>query len=268
MNEHIVKNYWENKHPGLKRNKHVVGTKIFFNEMEKERYGSIFQYKYIKEKSEFNKYKNKKVLEIGIGFGTEILQYARNGAKVYGIDLTNSAIRMSNKRFKLENLTGIFQQANFKNLPYKDNTFDLVTSFGVLHHSKETQQGINEIYRVLKPGGRFIIMLYHKGFKYYFMKLFFHGVLRGEILKYSSQQIVSRHSENFGNCPLTKVYNRKEAKKMFSRFKQLEMECFRLDDHFRINGKIFSITKFLLPWKIYRIVENKLGWNMLIKGYK
>ena len=111
-------------------------------------------------------------------------------------------------------------------------------------------------------------MIYHKGFKYYFMKLFFHGVLKGEYLKYSSQEIVSRHSENFGDCPLTKAYNRKEARKMFSKFKDLEMAGYRLDDHFAVGGKIFSLTKFLLSKRWYRGLENRWGWNLFIKGNK
>ena len=137
-----------------------------------------------------------------------------------------------------------------------------------MHHSKETQQGIDEMFRVLKPDGRFIVMLYHKGFKYYIKKLFYHGVLRGEYLKYSSQQIVSKHSENYGDCPLTKAYSRKQIRKMFSKFRKLEMTGYRLDDHFYLNGKIFSPTKFFLPKFLWRPIENRGGWNLLIKGNK
>jgi ubiquinone/menaquinone biosynthesis C-methylase UbiE len=262
----IVRNYWETRHPGLKGNQYSVGTPEFFNEVEQKRYNIL--YRYIKKESEFKEYKGKKVLEIGVGFGTEIINYARNGANVFGIDLTYNAIKMTNKRFKQENLKGTFKQANFKNLPFRDCSFDLVVSWGVLHHSKETQQGINEIFRVLKPGGRFIIMLYHKGFKYYIKKLFYHGVLRGEYLKSSSQQIVSKHSENNGDCPLTKAYNRKEIRKMFSKYRKLEMTGYRLDDHFYWGGKIFSPIKFFLPKCLWRPIENRWGWNLLIKGNK
>ena len=200
--------------------------------------------------------------------GPTFLQYAKHGANVHGIDLTENAVKLTSDRFKQNKLNGVFKTASFSKIPFKDSTFDMVYSFGVLHHSEETQEGINEVFRVLKPGGNIIIMLYHKGFKYYIRKLFLYGVLKGEFLKYSSQDIINRHSEDFGNCPMTKAYNRNEASKMFCNYDNIKFSVYRLDDNFRIFGKDISLSMFIFPKRIYRYLENKFGWNLIIKANK
>jgi ubiquinone/menaquinone biosynthesis C-methylase UbiE len=268
VKQSTVKNYWEDKSPGLKHSEHDTGSEDFFTDVEKERYSDQFKYKYLPQVAKFNSFKGKDVLEIGVGLGTDILQYAKHGANVHGIDLTENAVKLTSDRFKQNKLNGVFKTASFSKIPFKDSTFDMVYSFGVLHHSEETQEGINEVFRVLKPGGNIIIMLYHKGFKYYIRKLFLYGVLKGEFLKYSSQDIINRHSEDFGSCPMTKAYNRNEASKMFCNYDNIKFSVYRLDDNFRIFGKDISLSMFIFPKRIYRYLENKFGWNLIIKANK
>ena len=121
---------------------------------------------------------------------------------------------------------------------------------------------------MLKPGGQLIVMLYHKGFKYYVRKLFLYGVLRAEFLRLSPQEVVNRHSEDFGGSPLTKVYSRGQARKMLAQFEQLSLNCYRLDDYILVKGRPFSISRTLLPSAIYRFIENAAGWNLIIRGVK
>jgi len=263
-----VRQYWENRLPGTKSASKEVGTPEFFKELEEKRYNSEFNYKYFKRIAEFDQHPNEKVLEVGTGLGTDILQYAKGGADVYGIDLTENAVKLTRKRFEQESLKGNFYQANFVSLPFEDNFFDVVCSFGVLHHSEETQQGIDEIYRVLKPGGKAIILIYHKGFKYYIRKLFLHGIIRGEYFKYSTQEIINHHTEEYCSSPLTKVYSKKEAAVLFKKFCNLSFDCYRLDDYFYLNNKRVSLAKFLLPKILYRKIEKKMGWNLIIKAQK
>jgi len=263
-----VRDYWESRSPGLKHSQEDVGSPAFFAAVEHERYSDIFKYAYLKDIVGFDQHSGEKVLEIGVGLGTDILQFARAGSDVHGIDLTARAVELTNQRFEQEGLTGHFQQASFTALPFEGNTFDVVYSFGVLHHSTETEQGIAEVLRVLKPGGQLIVMLYHKGFKYYVRKLFLYGVLKGEFLKRSPQEIVNRHSEDFGSSPLTKVYSRGQARKMFAEFEQLALDCYRLDDYVPFRGRPFSLARTILPPRLYRAVENAAGWNLIIRGTK
>jgi ubiquinone/menaquinone biosynthesis C-methylase UbiE len=94
--------------------------------------------------------------------GIDLVELAKRGIEVIGIDLTEKAIDLACKHFKEKKLQAKFKVANAESLPFKNEEFDLVYSFGVLHHTPNTQKAIDEIFRVLKPGGGAYIMLYHK----------------------------------------------------------------------------------------------------------
>lgn len=263
-----VRRYWESRSPGLTHSRAPVGSPEFFAEVERERYGDPFKYAWLPEVAEFDRHAGQRVLEVGVGLGTDILQYARAGARVSGIDLTDRAVALTRERFRQEGLEGDFRRASFTDIPWPDDTFDLVYSFGVLHHSEQTQEGIDEIHRVLRPGGRAIVMLYHRGFKYWVRKLFWYGVVHGELLHSSPQEIVNRHSETFGNCPLTRVFSRRQAARMFARFADVRMSAWRLDDYVYVGGRMVSPAQRLLPARAYRWLEDRWGWNLVIKATK
>ena len=106
--------------------------------------------------------KRKKVLEIGTGNGADGVMFALNGAIYTGVDLTEAALEASRKHFELLGLSGVFQKENAEHLSFSDESFDMVYSHGVLHHTPHPQAAIDEVYRVLRPGGRATVMLYHK----------------------------------------------------------------------------------------------------------
>ena len=93
----------------------------------------------------------------------EKMLVAKAGADYTGIDLTEAAIELARKRFALSQLNGEFRVSDAENLDFDDASFDLVYSHGVLHHTPDIEAAVREIYRVLKPGGRAIVMLYHRG---------------------------------------------------------------------------------------------------------
>ena len=116
----------------------------------------------------FAEAKGKKVLEIGIGNGADAAMFALNGGLYTGADLTEAALAATRRHFEVLGLPGEFQKENAEELTFSDNAFDIVYSHGVLHHTPNTQKAIDEVYRVLQPGGRAIVMLYHKhSFNYY-----------------------------------------------------------------------------------------------------
>src|SRR6266699_3450587 len=113
--------------------------------------------------ADFRSARGLKVLEIGCGLGTDGAQFAEAGADYTGVDLTEAAVELARRRFELFSLPGKFQTADAENLAFADDSFDLVYSHGVLHHTPETEKAIQEIHRVLRPGGRAVVMLYHRG---------------------------------------------------------------------------------------------------------
>src|SRR5262245_57560621 len=118
--------------------------------------------------------KGKSVLEIGTGNGADAAMFALNGATYTGVDLTETALEATRNHFEVLGLTGSFQTGNAEQLSFPNETFDWVYSHGVLHHTPNPQRAIDEVWRVLKPNGRAIIMLYHKhSFNYYLRIMFY-----------------------------------------------------------------------------------------------
>ena len=241
---------------------------LFFNELAYKRY-NVF-YKYLKSEAEFEYHRNEKVLEIGVGIGTDLISYAKNGAKVSGIDLSQEAINLTTKHFqtlglKADNLL----IADAENLPFEENYFDLVYSFGVLHHTPDTYKAVSEILRVLKPQGKFIVMLYRKGWKHYLKRLLINGLFKGQLFKYGYQETINKNTEVKGNSPLTIIFKKSEIKRMFAVANKVTIEKHRL-------GEFFDYAPYetiKLPAFITRIfylfgLEKLLGENYIIKGYK
>jgi len=117
----------------------------------------------------FDDGKDKDVLEIGCGNGVDGVMWAKAGARYTGVDLTEAAVGATKTHFECLGLEGTFQQENAQGLSFDDASFDIVYSHGVLHHTPEPERAFDEVFRVLKPGGRAVLMLYHKSsFNYHF----------------------------------------------------------------------------------------------------
>lgn len=127
---------------------------------------------------------NKKVLEIGVGCGSNSQYLAEYSSDYTGIDLTEYAIGCTRKRLASLNLPGIVLQMDAEHLEFDDNSFDFIWSWGVIHHTSNTENAVNEISRVLRPGGRLITMVYHQSFwNTYVREALFYGILKGWFFK-------------------------------------------------------------------------------------
>ena len=146
------------------------------------------------EFAEFPKFKGKRTLEIGVGLGADHQKLAEHGAILSGIDLTPRAINHTKRRFELMGLNSQLQIADAENLPFEDNSFDAVYSWGVLHHSPDTQKAVNEVYRILKPGGLAKIMIYNKHSLILLALKLWHNQGMLELRYYQKQMIKNLHS--------------------------------------------------------------------------
>ena len=106
------------------------------------------------ETMEFGQHAGKDLLEIGGGMGTDLLQFAKHGARVTDVDLSSGHLELAKENFKLRGLDGRFVHHDAERLPFEDASFDVVYSNGVLHHTPNTRNVVQEIRRVLRPGGR------------------------------------------------------------------------------------------------------------------
>lgn len=225
---------------------------------------------YIAEFAAFQNCSGKEVLEIGVGLGADHQRFAEAGAVLTGIDLTARAIRHTASRFEALGLASRLQVADAENLPYSDNTYDLVYSWGVLHHSPDTQKAIDEVYRVLKPGAQARIMIYHKYSMVGYMLWLRYALLRLRPLT-SLARIYAEHLES----PGTKAYTVAEAREMLSQFSHTKIETvlthgdlLKSEAGQRHRGVALSLAKAIWPRALIRRLLPTSGLFMLITATK
>ncbi len=270
MNETIdykaqAKKQWNNDPCGaVYAQEFAQGTKEFYEKVEAHRY--IEYAPWIKKNVPFSAFDKKKVLEIGAGLGTDLLQFARAGAVCTDLDLSETHLELAQKRFELYGFTGTFLLGDAENLPFDNNSFDGVFANGVLHHTPDTQKAIDEVHRILKPDGIAMIMLYHKqSFFYWYHLVFGKGIIGGFYRRgFSTQDLLNRfveHTES-GAVPLVKCYTKAECKQMFSKFKSIDIKVCQFT-----KADIPYIGKWM-PQSIIDTLGSVIGWNLYITAVK
>jgi SAM-dependent methyltransferase len=155
----------------------------------------------------------KDVLEVGCGMGTHAALLARSGARLTAIDLTERAVEATRRRFETFGLAGRIQRADAEAMPFPDASFDLVWSWGVIHHSSRFEACLAEVARVLRPGGRLMLMVYNRPSIVYYVNCgLIRGVLLGQLLGRSLHQIYVDSSDGF----YARVFDRRELAGLLS----------------------------------------------------
>lgn len=270
-----VRDFWD-KNPMRYITAKTLGTKEFFDDIDDyfyEAHSFGHDTKPIFSKLiDYSELKGRKVLEIGCGMGTMLEQFASHGADVAGIDLTPTAVEMTKKRFELRGLMGTIQEGDAENLEFPDASFDFVFSWGVIHHTPDTQKAVEEIYRVLRPGGKASVMIYHKNsIFYYYHVLFKKGVLMLEFLKHSKQKILNRYTDaaDVGGTPLSKVYSKSEARELFGDFQDVQFRVFGMaGEAENIPFGRFPVAKWVVPKAIREKISRRYGWFLYITAKK
>jgi SAM-dependent methyltransferase len=239
------------------------GTREFFDAIERHRYTEYAPW--MPAVMGFNDFAGARLLEVGCGMGTDLLQFARGGAKVTGVDLTPRSIEISRQHLAVYGERGDFAITDGESLPFADESFDVVYSNGVLHHTPDTAGAVREVHRVVRPGGQARVMLYHRGSAAYWGDIILrHGVLHGELLKHSPEDIMSKYVEfnESGGRPLVKVYSRRQARQLFSMFREVKVQVEQLT-----RSELFFLGK-LVPEKIFQGLRRSVGWNVIITARK
>jgi SAM-dependent methyltransferase len=286
-----VRAFWQAHPCGTKFSDAAVGSRRFFERVEEHRYQTEW---HIPAAAGFDEARNLRVLEIGCGLGTDGAQFARAGAIYTAVDLTDAAIELARRRFELENLPGEFRVADAENLDFADESFDVVYSHGVLHHTPDTRRAVREVHRVLRPGGRAVVMLYHRDSYNYRVNI---GVLRragarllqsegglklahrltGEpiasLREHAAQlrqdagqylapeEFLNRNTDGAGN-PLARVYSRREARELFKDFARVDLAV-----HF-LNKRWLPIVGAILPRSLETRLAARWGWHLWIYARK
>lgn len=225
---------------------------------------------FIEPFADFSAYRGKKVLEIGVGLGADHQRFAEGGAILTGIDLTERAVEHARRRFEAFGLHSDLQVGNAEQMPFSDDTFDLVYSWGVLHHSADTPRAVREVLRVLKPGAEAKVMIYHKHSLVGYMLWARYALVAGRPLT-SLDQIYAEHLES----PGTKAYTREGARALFAGFEAIEVETHLTHGDLlssgagqRHRGPLLTAARALWPRKLLRRVLPGHGLFLTVRARK
>lgn len=225
---------------------------------------------YILEFAGFDDAQDKRVLEIGVGLGADHQRFAQAGAELYGIDLTERAVEHTRRRLAAFGLTSQLATGDAENLDFPDKSFDLVYSWGVLHHSPETSKAVAEVYRVLKRGGGARVMIYHTWSLVGLMLWIRYALLRLRPT-ISLKEIYAGYLES----PGTKAYSFGEARRLFDAFSEVNIRTVLTHGDLlesgagqRHQGAMLSIARKIWPRWFIRQFFPKAGLFMLIEARK
>ena len=155
-----ITRYWNHRIHDLEMTDHPVGTKAFFDDLDDYRFDKLH---YLPKVVDFSAFRGQRLLEVGCGIGTDLVRFAKGGARVTGVDLAQTAIDLARKNFELNGVAAEeLRVANGEALPYPDSAFDVVYGHGVIQYTSDAPQLIREMHRVLKPGGTGIFMVYNR----------------------------------------------------------------------------------------------------------
>ncbi len=225
----------------------------------------------------FENARGKKVLEVGLGVGSDLLSWARAGADVCGVDLTEASVNLIRRRLDAEGLHARVIVGDAENLPFEDGQFDIFYSWGVLHHTPDTERALRQAWRVLKPGGALKLMLYHYPSVFAYLVWMLYGPLWGNLA--SPRRVVFDHVES----PGTKSFTEDEVREMLARtaggglapqsikvrphLASSDLLTFELSEKYR--GRKWQIIRRIYPRNlIKRFMGDRYGFFMTVEAVK
>jgi SAM-dependent methyltransferase len=241
-----VRDFWEEEPCGTEHAAAPEGSAEFFAEVERVRNELD---PYIARFADFEGSRGKRLLEIGIGAGTDFIRFVRAGAVATGVDLTEHAVKLVRRRLELEGLTAEVRTADAENLPFEDESFDRVYSWGVLHHTPNTSRSVLEAIRVLRPGGDLCVMLYARYSWISYGMWVRHALLAGRPWR-SLSDVLAAYMESEG----TKGFTKHELRQMFTGVDDLLID------------KVLTTYDRQMAGPLARVTGNRLGWNLVVRG--
>jgi SAM-dependent methyltransferase len=284
------RSFWTAYQPGTRGASVPVGSPEFFEQVEARRYALEPD---IPEIVGFERWGGRDVLEAGCGIGTDAVQFVRSGARYTGIDFSPTALDLAGRRPELRDARLV--QGSVVELPFPDDSFDLVYSNGVIHHLPQTSQAIAEFHRVLRPGGTAIVMVYHRAsLNFYVSIMIVRRLLASALLVRGADELVSRvtgepievlhghrellsrhgtryltdpglflsHNTDGPGNPLSKVYTARNVRRAFARFAAVQT-------HVRfLNLRAYPFGERLERLPASRWLGRRAGWHLWISAVK
>jgi SAM-dependent methyltransferase len=262
-----VRQYWDRRPCNIRHSPQPVGTRAYFDEVEARKY---FVEPHLPRFAEFERWRGKKVLEIGCGIGTDTVNFARHGAAVTAMDLSANSLEIARQRVEVY---GLQERVRFFSGSAEEltsfvpkQTYDLIYSFGVIHHTPHPERVLDQVRQYAATGSTLKLMVYHRySWKVLWIVL---GYGRGQFWR--TTELVARNSEAESGCPVTYTYSRREAQRL------VESRGFRVSDLFVDHIFPYRIANYVqyryvkawpwswLPQSAFRWLEKRFGWHLCL----
>jgi SAM-dependent methyltransferase len=283
-----VESFWNAKPCDSDRSTRPEGTREYFNEIERDRYALQ---DHILDVIGWTSWTGKKVLEIGTGVGTDARRIVAHGGQYTGVNVDQGSTDATAAALAAFDLAGSVRKASATALPFKDGSFDVVYSFGVLHHIPDVDAAIREIRRVLRPGGELLVMVYNRTSINYYVEILLlrrlflrllglpgavrvmsmlgfpketlmrHRDLYKTLGPMNNEEWLSRNTDGPDN-PYSRVYGRAEIESLLRSFSVERNQVYFFDHrHWGIFGR-------LLPKFFIHALGKRWGWHRVVYAIK
>lgn len=261
-----IEQYWDARPCNIRHSNKPVGTREYFNEVDKRRY---FVEPHILSFAEFDKWKNKDVLEIGCGIGTDSVNFARNGANLVATDLSKTSLDICQGRFAEYELPAQFYHGNAENMSHwlQPRPFDLIYSFGVLHHTPSPEDALNEIKLYMDRNSELRFMVYNRASIKVLQIMNEYGCNFTDL-----DDMISMYSEAQTGCPVTHSYTVDTISNLLNNlgYRVLSVEKNHI---FKYSIPHYVQYQYVVDeqWEgmsveSFQALEKQFGWHLLVKA--
>jgi SAM-dependent methyltransferase len=247
-----VQDFWNARPCNIRHSQKDVGSKEYFDEVEARKY---FVEPHIPAFADFARWENKDVLEIGCGIGTDAVNFVRAGARYTAIELSSDSLAIARQRFETFGLNGDFLQGNAEEISelLEGRTFDLIYSFGVLHHTPSPEKAFEAIRGLLTPSSELRIMLYAK------------NSWKSAMIEAGLDQPEAQYG-----CPIANTYTNDMVEELLAGYTVTSIEQDHIFPYEVAAYKNYEYVKQpwfeAMPEPVFRALEKKLGWHLLIRA--
>jgi 2-polyprenyl-3-methyl-5-hydroxy-6-metoxy-1,4-benzoquinol methylase len=262
-----VKDFWDRRPCNIRHSPRPVGTREYFDEVEARNY---FVEPHIPRFAQFERWCGKKVLEIGCGIGTDTINFARHGAHVTAVELSEKSLEIAQKRAEVYGLQDRirFCPGNAEELTtfVPVEPYDLIYSFGVIHHTPNPERVVEQMCHYVQPGSTVKVMVYHR----YSWKVLWILLTYGKGQFWRLAELVARHSEAETGCPITYTFTRRAVRELLEHrgFRVTEMWVdhifpYHIPDY--VQYRYVRVWYFRwMPQPLFRWLERHFGWHLCV----